>query len=87
MGRPASMDSVLIEPPCELSYVIKRCLPGIPGARTAKGESVSSLTEASRPSLLSNQSLSVIQATAPVFAAHADEITARLWCSAGSNPL
>jgi nitric oxide dioxygenase len=40
---------------------------------------MSNLTEAPRPSLLSDQSLSVVQATAPVVAAHADEITARFY--------
>ncbi|MDF2759156.1 MAG: hemin transporter, partial [Thermomicrobiales bacterium] len=40
---------------------------------------MSNLTEAPTPSLLSDQSLSVVQATAPVVAAHADEITARFY--------
>ena len=40
---------------------------------------MSNLTEAPRPSLLSDQSLSVVQATAPVVAAHADEITAHFY--------
>ena len=44
-----------------------------------KEETVSNVTEAPRPSLLSDQSLSVIQATAPVVAAHADEITAHFY--------
>jgi hypothetical protein len=43
----------------------------------AKGYTVSKLTEAPKSSLLSDQSLSVVQATAPVVVAHADEITAR----------
>jgi hemoglobin-like flavoprotein len=40
---------------------------------------MSKLTEAPRSSLLSDQSLNVVQATAPVVAAHADEITARFY--------
>jgi nitric oxide dioxygenase len=40
---------------------------------------MSKLTEAPRPSLLSDQSLRVVQATAPVVAAHADEITAHFY--------
>ena len=44
-----------------------------------KGETVSNVTEAPRPSLLSDQSLSVVQATASVVAAHADEITAHFY--------
>ena len=40
---------------------------------------MSNLTEAPRPSLLSDQSLGVVQATAAVVAAHADEITARFY--------
>src|SRR5215212_3438273 len=48
-------------------------------ARTPEWRPMSNLTEAPRPSLLSDQSLSVVQATAPVVAAHADEITARFY--------
>ena len=44
-----------------------------------KGDPVSNLTEAPKSSLLSDQSLSVVQATAPVVAAHADLITARFY--------
>jgi nitric oxide dioxygenase len=44
-----------------------------------KGETVSDLSETSSPSLLSKESLSVVQATAPVVAAHADEITAHFY--------
>jgi nitric oxide dioxygenase len=40
---------------------------------------VSSLTDASRSSLLSPEALSVVQETAPVVAAHADQITARFY--------
>jgi nitric oxide dioxygenase len=40
---------------------------------------VSNLTEAPSPSLLSDKSLGVVQATAPVVAAHADEITAHFY--------
>jgi nitric oxide dioxygenase len=40
---------------------------------------VSSLTDASSSSLLSPEALSVLQATAPVVAAHADQITARFY--------
>ena len=40
---------------------------------------MSNLTEAQRPSLLSDQSLGVVQATASVVAAHADEITAHFY--------
>ena len=40
---------------------------------------MSNLIEAPRPSLLSDQSLGVVQATAPVVAAHADEITAHFY--------
>jgi hemoglobin-like flavoprotein len=40
---------------------------------------VSNLIEAPRPSLLSDQSLGVVEATAPVVAAHADEITAHFY--------
>jgi nitric oxide dioxygenase len=40
---------------------------------------VSSLTDASSPSLLSPAALSVVQATAPVVAAHADQITAHFY--------
>jgi hemoglobin-like flavoprotein len=40
---------------------------------------VSSLTDASSSSLLSPEALSVVQATAPVVAAHADQITARFY--------
>jgi nitric oxide dioxygenase len=40
---------------------------------------VSSLTDTSNPSLLSPESLSVVQATAPVVAAHADQITAHFY--------
>jgi nitric oxide dioxygenase len=40
---------------------------------------VSSLTDASNSSLLSPESLSVVQATAPVVAAHADQITAHFY--------
>src|SRR5918994_7188712 len=42
---------------------------------------MSNLTEAPTPSLLSDQSLGVVQATAPVVAAHADEITARFYAN------
>jgi nitric oxide dioxygenase len=42
-------------------------------------DTVSDLTEAPRSSLLSDHSLSVVQATAPVVAAHADEITAHFY--------
>src|SRR5215212_220505 len=48
-------------------------------ARTPEWRPMSNLTEAPRPSLLSDQSLSVVQATAPVVAAHADQITARFY--------
>ena len=40
---------------------------------------MSTLTETPRPSLLSDKSLGVVQATAPVVAAHADEITAHFY--------
>ena len=40
---------------------------------------MSNLIEAPRPSPLSDQSLSVVEATAPVVAAHADEITAHFY--------
>lgn len=40
---------------------------------------MSDLTEASGPSLLSKEALSVVQATASVVAAHADEITAHFY--------
>jgi nitric oxide dioxygenase len=40
---------------------------------------VSTLTETPRPSLLSDKSLSVVQATAPVVAAHAEQITANFY--------
>ena len=40
---------------------------------------MSTLTETPRPSLLSDKSLAVVQATAPVVAAHADEITAHFY--------
>lgn len=40
---------------------------------------MSSLTDASNSSLLSPQSLSVVKATAPVVAAHAEQITARFY--------
>ena len=40
---------------------------------------MSNLTEAPKSSLLSDQSLSVVQATAAVVAAHADAITARFY--------
>ncbi|HEX5907784.1 MAG TPA: globin domain-containing protein, partial [Propionibacteriaceae bacterium] len=40
---------------------------------------MSGLTEASSPSPLSKEALSVVQATAPVVAAHADEITAHFY--------
>jgi nitric oxide dioxygenase len=40
---------------------------------------VSSLTDASNSSLLSPETLSVVQATAPVVAAHADQITAHFY--------
>jgi nitric oxide dioxygenase len=40
---------------------------------------VSSLTDSSSPSLLSPEALSVVQATAPVVAAHADQITAHFY--------
>jgi hypothetical protein len=48
---------------------------GMP-ASAAKGNTVSKLTAAPKSSLLSDQSLSVVQATAPVVVAHADQITA-----------
>src|SRR6476660_10589080 len=54
-------------------------LPPMPHGRTAKEETMSNLTEAQRPSPLSDQSLGVVQATASVVAAHADEITARFY--------
>jgi nitric oxide dioxygenase len=44
-----------------------------------EGEAVSSLTDASNSSLLSPETLSVVQATAPVVAAHADQITAHFY--------
>jgi nitric oxide dioxygenase len=47
--------------------------------RTAKGETVSTTAEASNSSLLSPQALSVVQATAPVVAAKADQITAHFY--------
>jgi nitric oxide dioxygenase len=40
---------------------------------------VSTLSETPRPSLLSDKSLSVVQVTVPVVAAHADEITAHFY--------
>jgi nitric oxide dioxygenase len=40
---------------------------------------VSSLTDASNPSPLSPEALSVVRATAPVVAAHADQITAHFY--------
>ena len=40
---------------------------------------MSSLTDASNPSLLSPEALSVVRATAPVVAAHADQITAHFY--------
>ena len=46
---------------------------------TAKGKTVSSLTDASNPSLLSPEALSVVRATAPVVAEHADQITAHFY--------
>jgi Globin len=50
------------------------------GCRTAKGKDiVSNLNEAPSPSLLSDHALSIVQATAPVVAGHADEITARFY--------
>jgi hemoglobin-like flavoprotein len=44
-----------------------------------EGNAVSSLTDTSNSSLLSSESLSVVQATAPVVAAHADQITAHFY--------
>jgi nitric oxide dioxygenase len=49
------------------------------GWRPAKGETVSSPIDASSPSLLSPRALSVVKATAPVVAAHAEQITARFY--------
>src|SRR5215207_5914275 len=74
------MDSVSIKPLASPRYAIKTWVLacGVP-ARTAEWRPMSNLTEAPRPSLLSDQSLSVVQATAPVVAAHADEITARFY--------
>ncbi len=40
---------------------------------------MSNIIETPRPSLLSDQSLGVVQATAAVVAAHADEITAHFY--------
>jgi len=40
---------------------------------------VSSLTDASNPSLLSPEALNVVRATAPVVAEHADQITAHFY--------
>ena len=40
---------------------------------------MSSLTDASNPSLLSPENLSVVRATAPVVAEHADQITAHFY--------
>ena len=40
---------------------------------------MSSLTDASNPSLLSPEALSVVSATAPVVAEHAEQITARFY--------
>ena len=40
---------------------------------------MSSLTDASNPSLLSPEALSVVRATAPVVAEHADQITAHFY--------
>ena len=40
---------------------------------------MSSLADASNPSLLSPENLSVVRATAPVVAAHADQITAHFY--------
>jgi nitric oxide dioxygenase len=45
----------------------------------SEGRTVSSPTDASSPSLLSPAALSVVQATAPVVAAHADQITAHFY--------
>jgi nitric oxide dioxygenase len=74
------MDSVSIKPlaspRCAIKTWVLAC--GVP-ARTAEWRPMSNLTEAPGPSLLSDQSLSVVQATAPVVAAHADEITARFY--------
>jgi nitric oxide dioxygenase len=44
-----------------------------------EGRTVSSFTDASSSSLLSPEALSVVQATAPVVAAHADQITANFY--------
>ena len=40
---------------------------------------MSTVTDTPRPSLLSDKSLGVVQATAAVVAAHADEITAHFY--------
>src|SRR5215211_7012424 len=74
------MDSVSIKPLARPRYTIKTWVLACGGpARTPEWRLMSNLTEAPRPSLLSDQSLSVVQATAPVVAAHADEITARFY--------
>jgi nitric oxide dioxygenase len=72
----------LIDNVCEHSGTfssVKRGQGGCRSAfRTAK-ENRSSLTDASSSSLLSPEALSVVQATAPVVAAHADQITANFY--------
>ena len=50
---------------------------GVPNSERRKP--VSSLTNASNPSLLSPEALSVVRATAPVVAEHADQITAHFY--------
>ena len=50
-----------------------------PRPNSERRTTVSSLADASNPSLLSPENLSVVRATAPVVAAHADQITAHFY--------
>ena len=50
-----------------------------PRPNSERRKTVSSLADASNPSLLSPENLSVVRATAPVVAAHADQITAHFY--------
>ena len=73
----------MIDSVCELLGTLSRrqALPRqLPvGVPNREGRTVSNLTDASSSSLLSPEALSVVQATAPVVAAHADQITANFY--------
>jgi hemoglobin-like flavoprotein len=56
-----------------------KTISGTPDGVPNEGRTVSSVTDASNPSLLSPASLGVVRATAPVVAEHADQITAHFY--------